>query len=162
MADTIKEKVADAGQKVADTVKTVSHKVAEGAEKATGYVKEKTGLGGPAEGTNAGVAGIKERMDVIASCGKKVGVVDHVEGGAIKLTKNDSKDGQHHFIPEKVGGAGRQSRPPVEELDGNRARLEIGRRRMRLSLRRHSSMPAFFARYSGRGRPSLTTGSEKV
>ena len=26
-------------------------------------------LGGPAEGSNVGVAGIKERMDVIASCG---------------------------------------------------------------------------------------------
>ena len=101
MAETIKDKVAGAGQKVAETAKTVGHKVAEGAEKAAGYVKEKTGLGGPAEGTNAGVAGIKERMDVIASCGKKIGVVDHVEGGAIKLTKNDSKDGQHHFIPEK-------------------------------------------------------------
>ena len=51
--------------------------------------------GGPA----AGVAGIAERMDVIASCGTKVGVVDHVEGGAIKLTRKDSPDGQHHFIP---------------------------------------------------------------
>ena len=101
MAETIKEKVVDAGQKVADTAKTVSHKIAEGAKKATGYVKEKTGLGGPEAGMNAGMAGIKERMDVIASCGKKIGVVDHVEGGTIKLTKNDSPDGHHHFIPEK-------------------------------------------------------------
>jgi hypothetical protein len=101
MAEPIKEKLADAGQKVADTAKTVSHKIAEGAEKAAGYVKERTGLGGPAERTNAVMAGIKERMDVIASCGKKIGVVDHVESGAIKLTKNDSPDGRHHFIPEK-------------------------------------------------------------
>jgi hypothetical protein len=42
---------------------------------------------------------IRERMDVIASCGKKIGVVDRVEEGAIKLTKNDSPDGEHHFIP---------------------------------------------------------------
>jgi hypothetical protein len=49
--------------------------------------------------TNAGIAGIKVHMDVIASCGKKVGLVDAVEGGAIKLTKKDSPDGQHHFIP---------------------------------------------------------------
>ncbi len=42
---------------------------------------------------------IKERMDVIASCGKKMGVVDRVEGGAIKLTKKDSTDDMHHFIP---------------------------------------------------------------
>ncbi len=42
---------------------------------------------------------IKERMEVIASCGKRVGIVDHVEGTAIKLTKTSSSDGQHHLIP---------------------------------------------------------------
>ena len=51
------------------------------------------------DGTNAGIAGIKVHMNVIASCGKKVGVVDEVGGGAIKLTKKDSPDDQHHFIP---------------------------------------------------------------
>lgn len=56
-------------------------------------------MSGPAEGANAGVAGIQEHMDVIASCGKKVGVVDRVEGEAVKLTKKGSPDGQHHFIP---------------------------------------------------------------
>lgn len=45
------------------------------------------------------MANIKEHMDVIASCGKKIGRVDHVEGNAIKLTKSDSPDGQHHYIP---------------------------------------------------------------
>lgn len=74
MAD-IKGKVADAGHAVAETAKSVGHK------------------------TDVGVSGIKERMDVIASCGKKVGVVDHVESGTIKLTKKDSPDDQHHFIP---------------------------------------------------------------
>jgi hypothetical protein len=88
MANTIKDTVADAG-----------HKIAAGTESAVEFVKEKSGMGGPVEGTNAGVAGIKERMNVIASCGKTVGVVDHVEGGAIKLTKKDSPDGQHHFLP---------------------------------------------------------------
>jgi hypothetical protein len=48
---------------------------------------------------NAGIANIREHMDVIASCGTKIGVVDHVENGAIKLTKKDSPDGQHHFLP---------------------------------------------------------------
>ncbi len=38
-------------------------------------------------------------MDVYASCGTKVGKVDHVEGDQIKLTKNDSPDGKHHLIP---------------------------------------------------------------
>ena len=35
-----------------------------------------------------------------ASCGKKVGVVDGVEGTSIKLTRKDSPDGNHHLIPE--------------------------------------------------------------
>ena len=42
---------------------------------------------------------IKERMEVVASCGKRIGIVDHVEGTAIKLTKTSSCDGQHHLIP---------------------------------------------------------------
>ena len=99
MASTMKDKVADAGHAVVDAAKNVGHKIAAGAEKAVDFAKEKTGIGGPAEGTDTGIAGIKEHMDVIASCGKKVGVVDEVGGGAIKLTKKDSPDGQHHFIP---------------------------------------------------------------
>ena len=42
---------------------------------------------------------IREHMDVICSEGKKLGRVDHVLGEEIKLTKNDSPDGKHHFIP---------------------------------------------------------------
>ena len=99
MAGTMKDKVADAGHAVVDAAKYVGHKIAEGTEKTVDFVKEKTGIGGPAEGTDAGIAGIKEHMDVIASCGKKVGVVDHVGDGAIQLTKKDAPDGQHHFIP---------------------------------------------------------------
>jgi hypothetical protein len=83
MADSTKDKVAEAA------------KPAECETQAKDRMAEKTGSA-PKEGCNAGV---QERMDVIASCGKKVGVVDHVEGGAIKLTKKDSADGQHHFIP---------------------------------------------------------------
>ncbi len=45
------------------------------------------------------LADIREHMDVIGSCGNVLGRVDHVEGGKIKLTKNDSPDGLHHFIP---------------------------------------------------------------
>ena len=71
---TIKENVASAAEAVGDAAKNVGHKIASGASQAANYVKEKTGLGG-------NELGIKERMDVIASCGKKVGVVDHVEAG---------------------------------------------------------------------------------
>lgn len=48
-------------------------------------------IGSPAE--------IRNHMDVFASCGTWVGKVDHVEGDSIKLTRNDSPDGQHHRIP---------------------------------------------------------------
>lgn len=96
---SIKENIKDAGQSVADAAKNVGHKIAEGAEQATDWVKEKTGMGGTKEGSDAGIANIRERMDVIGSCGNKLGVVDHVEGGAIKLTRKDSPDGEHHYIP---------------------------------------------------------------
>jgi hypothetical protein len=92
---SLKENAAKTSHAVAETAKEVGHKVAAGAGKAADFVKEKTGMGG--NGTRP--AGIKEHMDVIASCGKKIGVVDHVEAAAIKLTRNDSPDGMHHFIP---------------------------------------------------------------
>ena len=51
--------------------------------------------------------GIREHMMVHAkssgsmmgSRGEHVGTVDKLEGDMIKLTKNDSPDGNHHFIP---------------------------------------------------------------
>jgi hypothetical protein len=42
---------------------------------------------------------IREHMDVIGSCGNRLGRVDRVEGGSIKLTKDSSGDGQHHYVP---------------------------------------------------------------
>lgn len=41
--------------------------------------------------------GIREQMEVIGSCGSKVGVIDRVEGDALKLAR--SEDGLHHFLP---------------------------------------------------------------
>ncbi len=62
-------------------------------------MKMKQGQSKSQESCDTACSNIQERMTVIASCGNPVGVVDHVEGNAIKLTKHDSKDGQHHFIP---------------------------------------------------------------
>jgi len=45
------------------------------------------------------IEGIRDHMDVIASCGKKVGVVDQVEAETIKLTRKDSPDNLHHYVP---------------------------------------------------------------
>lgn len=42
---------------------------------------------------------VQEHMQVIGSCGNQLGVVDHVMGDTIKLTRKDSADGLHHTIP---------------------------------------------------------------
>jgi hypothetical protein len=43
---------------------------------------------------------IAEHMEVVGSDGAHVGTVDHLEGeNRIKLTRDDSADGKHHFIP---------------------------------------------------------------
>lgn len=86
MANTVEDKMNAAGKSMAS-----------GVERAVEFVKDKTGIGTPPE--NRGVAAIEDGMAVIASCGKKVGVVDRVESNAIKLTRKDSPDNQHHFVP---------------------------------------------------------------
>jgi hypothetical protein len=42
---------------------------------------------------------IKEDMTVVGADGVHVGTVDHLEGERIKLTKADSGDGKHHYLP---------------------------------------------------------------
>ena len=43
---------------------------------------------------------IKEHMEVIASDGERIGLVDHMEGAdRIKLTRQSSGHGHHHLIP---------------------------------------------------------------
>ena len=43
---------------------------------------------------------IKEHMEVIASDGRKIGLVDGLEGsGKIKLTRGSTGHGHHHLIP---------------------------------------------------------------
>jgi hypothetical protein len=92
----MKDKLKDAGHAVAEAAKAVGQEVAKGTEKAVDFVKDKTGIG---EAKDRGIASITEHMPVYASCGTKVGAVDRVEDGKIKLTAKDSKDGQHHYLP---------------------------------------------------------------
>ena len=118
MAESIKEKADAAGHKIAEAATKVGHKVSEKVEEVKDWTKEKSHQVGnridemaqKAEhkvketfGDSCGpartVADIREHMDVIGSCGNKLGRVDHVQGNNIKLTKNDSPDGQHHLIP---------------------------------------------------------------
>ncbi|HEX4607933.1 MAG TPA: DUF2171 domain-containing protein [Urbifossiella sp.] len=76
-----------------DTLKNAGEAVQKKAGEAADWVCEKTGM------TSQNPADIRPHMEVISSCGCKMGKVDHLEGSSIKLTKNDSPDGQHHFIP---------------------------------------------------------------
>lgn len=41
---------------------------------------------------------IQKHMEVRGADGSHVGTVDGVEGERIKLTRNDSSDGEHHYI----------------------------------------------------------------
>ena len=118
MAETYKEQAESAARKVADKATEIGHKMSEKAEEATDWVKEKAHQAGhrieeavgeachtdasrlsESTGSVGTTDDIKEHMSVYASCGKFMGKVDHVQGGHIKLTKNDSPDGQHHLIP---------------------------------------------------------------
>ena len=112
---TIKEKAGQVGHNIAEAATKAGHKIAEGTEKAADWVKEKAhAVGNRAKeaaqkaehaaqerfGSTKTSSEIREHMDVISSCGCKVGKVDRVEGDSIKLTKADSPDGQHHLIPK--------------------------------------------------------------
>jgi len=103
MAESIKDKARDAGHTISETAKNVGHKIAEGVEQATEWVKEKTGMGTEKMGSCGSTKSTSEitpHMAVIASCGTQIGVVDHLDGKSIKLTKNDAKaGGQHHWLP---------------------------------------------------------------
>ena len=63
------------------------------------------------------LASIKEHMDVIGADGVHVGTVDKVEGGRIKLTKDDSGAGHHHGHHHYIAG------DLVAEVEGTEVRL---------------------------------------
>lgn len=58
---------------------------------------------------------IREHAEVVGSDGRHVGTVDHIYGERIKLTKTDSRDGQHHFLGLDT----------VASVDGNRVKLAM-------------------------------------
>lgn len=56
---------------------------------------------------------IAKHQDVIDADGRHVGTVDHVDGDRIKLTRQDSADGEHHYVAlSEVAG-----------IEGGRVRL---------------------------------------
>ena len=66
--------------------------------------------------------GISEHMEVVGSDGQHVGTVDKVDGGRVKLTREDpAAGGEHHYIVAAlVQGVDTQVRPsqPAEQVRG--------------------------------------------
>ena len=60
---------------------------------------------------------IQPQMNVIGADGVHVGIVDRVEGGRIKLTKDDSGAGHHHGHHHYIDGT------LVAEVEGDEVRL---------------------------------------
>ncbi len=63
------------------------------------------------------LSSIKEHMNVIGADGVHVGTVDKVEGGRIKLTKDDSGAGHHHGHHHYISG------DLVAGIEGDNVRL---------------------------------------
>ncbi|WP_375291892.1 DUF2171 domain-containing protein [Qipengyuania sp.] len=61
---------------------------------------------------------IKEHMEVTDHAGRHLGTVDEVEDERIKLTKSDSADSFHHYIPLEQ----------MDRVDDNRLYLKEGAR----------------------------------
>lgn len=81
-------------QEIHDTVRRTEVEVDDARTSGTA----KTGVAATAGGFDAKT--ITEHMPVLGSDGEHVGTVDHLDGAnRIKLTKNDSPDDKHHFIP---------------------------------------------------------------
>ncbi len=65
---------------------------------------------------------IRERMEIIGADGRKVGVVDQVEGDRIRLTREDWKGGDgavHHYLPLDQ----------VSSIEGDQVRLMLNAER---------------------------------
>ncbi|WP_137680197.1 DUF2171 domain-containing protein [Aurantiacibacter suaedae] len=59
---------------------------------------------------------IKEHMEVADANGQHIGTVDEVEDERIKMTRTDSEDNMHHYLPLEA----------VEKIDDNRVYLKQG------------------------------------
>lgn len=88
---SLRKTVAERTHEVNDTVRRTDVKVEDERGNAVGAAGS--------TGRRFTSSEILAHMDVIASDGKKIGTVDHLDtGNQIKLAKNTSPDGQHHFI----------------------------------------------------------------
>lgn len=64
----------------------------------------------------ADASAIREHMEVIGANGGHIGTVDHIDGGRIKLTKNDrGSGGMHHYLPVTL----------VADVEGDKVRMSF-------------------------------------
>ena len=122
MAETFKDKVEEAGHKIAETGDSkVGHKVGEKVEEATDWAKRKSpsgrqphrGGGSRRSITRPRRCSAQERSgpgrsrisastwtsSALAATSSRAGRGSSRRQSSIKLTRNDSPDGQHHLIP---------------------------------------------------------------
>ena len=92
-AHQVADKASNLAHQATDAAKDAGHVIADKAGQAVDYAKQQAGA------ATGAVTGIHEHMDVLCSAGMKLGVVDKVEAGTIKLTRKDSADGLHHTFP---------------------------------------------------------------
>jgi hypothetical protein len=90
----------DEGQKNIGNTRNLNPK-GSASEQSRSQASDKTRKDARDCGQTRQLSDIQPHMEVISSCGCTMGKVDHLEGNSIKLTKNDSPDGQHHFIPKE-------------------------------------------------------------
>ena len=133
MAESFKDKVGDAGHKIAETATRVGHKVGEKVEEAADLVKEKAHQVGhrieeaaqtvkhkvaklaDSKGAVGSTADIREHMEVYGSCGNMLGKVDRVgRQDQAHEERQPRRSAPPH--PFELGGEGARSYPPQQEL----------------------------------------------
>ena len=92
---SLHKEARDRTETITDTVRHTEVEIEDGRGTVVGGSTTRSGI---VEGSNVGT--VMAHMDVIASDGTTVGTVDHMDGAdTIKLAKNTSPDGEHHYIP---------------------------------------------------------------
>jgi hypothetical protein len=85
------------GETIRGAARGVGQIVAEKVGRAADWLKDQIDLHEPMG--FAKLDEIKPGMLVLSSCGCLMGTVDHMDGNSIELTRKDSPDGQHQFLP---------------------------------------------------------------
>lgn len=99
------QQMQQAGQSVGQSGDGVSGASDQGNDhtSAIGRNQQQFDASGGQQGGDSGAGGqfadqIAKHQEVVDADGRHVGTVDHVDGDRIKLTRQDSADGEHHYV----------------------------------------------------------------